>query len=283
MTVERYTTARGVRVPTFLYGTAWKEERTRELVEQALAAGFTGLDTANQRKHYHEAAVGEAVSAALRRSSLRREDIFLQSKFTHVRGQDHRLPYDPKAPVAEQVAQSFRKSLEHLQTDFLDSYLLHGPSAHTGLTDDDWEAWHAMEILHTQGKTRLIGVSNVTVDQLRLLCEGAGVRPAFVQNRCYARDRWDHAVRAYCAAHDIVYQGFSLLTANARELRRPEAHALAERLGRPLAAVVFRFAQQLGMIPLTGTSSQKHLRDDLACYDFQLSEADVALLTDIGI
>src|SRR5437870_10988841 len=93
--------------PDFLYGTAWKEERTAELTELALRAGFRGIDTANQRRHYFEAAVGEAVA----RSGVPRAELFLQTKFTYVRGQDHRLPYDPSAPVAEQVAQSLASSL----------------------------------------------------------------------------------------------------------------------------------------------------------------------------
>jgi hypothetical protein len=110
-------------LPSILYGTAWKEERTRELTSQALAAGYRGIDTANQRKHYVEAAVGEAIAA----SGVPRAALFVQTKFTYQRGQDHRLPYDPAAPLADQVAQSFASSCEHLGTDVIDSYVLHGP------------------------------------------------------------------------------------------------------------------------------------------------------------
>ena len=90
---------RSIPVPALMYGTAWKEERTESLVRQALAAGFTAIDTANQRKHYHEAGVGAALAA----SGMARGDLFLQTKFTYVRGQDHRLPYDPKADIGTQV------------------------------------------------------------------------------------------------------------------------------------------------------------------------------------
>src|SRR5947209_3947968 len=93
-------------IPDFLYGTAWKEERTAALTEMAIRAGFRGIDTANQRKHYFEAGVGEGLAAAYRAGIVKRSDIFLQTKFTSLGGQDHRLPYDPVAPPAAQVAQS---------------------------------------------------------------------------------------------------------------------------------------------------------------------------------
>ena len=206
----------GVNVPRFLYGTAWKEERTQGLAESALRQGFRGIDTANQRKHYFEAAVGAALARSIENGVVAREDVFLQTKFTHRRGQDDRLPYDPKAPLPQQVEQSFNSSLEHLRTDSVDSYILHGPTSRDGLARADWETWRAMEAIHEQGRARFLGVSNVTFDQLRELCVGARVRPRFVQNRCYASRGWDRRLRTYCAAEGILYQRFSLLTANVR-------------------------------------------------------------------
>ncbi|HEX6836172.1 MAG TPA: aldo/keto reductase, partial [Polyangia bacterium] len=113
--------------PQIIYGTAWKEERTEALVGLALRSGFRAIDTANQRKHYFEAAVGDAIARAIGDGMVTRGELFLQTKFTDVGGQDRRLPYDASAPFAEQVAQSFASSLEHLHTDYLDSYVLHGP------------------------------------------------------------------------------------------------------------------------------------------------------------
>src|SRR5215813_9952706 len=123
---DRTLSIEGVRVPRFLYGTAWKEDRTQCLTGLALRQGFRGIDTANQRRHYHEAAVGQAIAAAIDGGLVTREELFLQTKFTFRGGQDHRLPYDPKAPVRTQVAQSFASSLEHLGVEVIDSYLLHG-------------------------------------------------------------------------------------------------------------------------------------------------------------
>jgi diketogulonate reductase-like aldo/keto reductase len=249
--------------PQIIYGTAWKEERTEALVRLALDAGFRAIDTANQRKHYFEAAVGDAVARAISEGVVARAELFLQTKFTDAAGQDHRLPYDRRAPYGAQVAQSFASSLEHLHTDYLDSYVLHGPTQMAGLGDDDWEIWRAMEALAHDGKARVLGVSNVSAEQLDALVRGATVKPAFVQNRCYARDGWDGDVRALCRAHDIAYQGFSLLTANRRELGSPRVRAIADRLGCPVAQVVFRFALDVGMVPLTGTSDGAHMRLDL--------------------
>src|SRR5215211_5328685 len=103
-----------LNIPPLLYGTAWTEDQTQRLTELALEQGFRGIDTANQRKHYHEAAVGVGIAAAIQRGIVRREDLFLQTKFTFQAGQDHRLPYDPRAAISQQVEQSLASSLEHL-------------------------------------------------------------------------------------------------------------------------------------------------------------------------
>lgn len=253
-----------------LYGTAWKEGETARLVRLALDVGFRGIDTANQRKHYFEAAVGEAIRG------FPRDQLFLQTKFTFVDGQDHRLPYDPAAPVGRQVEQSCASSLEHLGTSWLDSYVLHGPSRRSGWHAADAEAWAAMEALHDRGVVKSLGVSNVGLDQLEELWATARVKPRYVQNRCYARTRWDATVRAFCSRNGITYQGFSLLTANPEALRA--ARPIAARLGVTEAQVIFAFALKVGMLPLTGTTDERHMREDLAAADLKLSEEDVKLL-----
>ncbi len=271
-----------VPTPYFLYGTAWKEEQTERLVRLALEAGFRGIDTANQRRHYYEEGVGRAVQAAIAAGEVEREDLFLQTKFTFLGGQDHRLPYDSAAPIARQVEQSLASSLAHLGTEYVDSYVLHGPSRRFGLGDDDWNAWRAMEAAHDRGLTRQLGVSNVTLEQLRLLVEQAKVRPTYVQNRCFAVMGWDYEVRQLCAAHNIVYQGFSLLTANVDVLRHPEITRIAHRHQRAVTQIIFRFALDVGMLPLTGTTDQAHMQADLAVFDFQLEPAEVDLIERIA-
>ena len=269
-------------IPAFLYGTAWKEERTAPLVRAAVQAGFRGIDTANQRRHYFEQAVGDALEELYQDGRLTRQDLFLQTKFTYAGGQDHRLPYDPQADFPTQVRQSFASSLQHLRTDSLDSYILHGPSVARGLSDADYQVWKEMEALCREGKTTFIGVSNVSLGQLRMLVQAAEIPPRFVQNRCFAVTQWDREVREFCAAQNIIYQGFSLLTANPQLFREPDMIKLARRHQKTAAQVIFRFAQQVGMLPLTGTTDDSHMTEDLESSTFQLAEDEVRLIEGLG-
>ena len=196
-----------VSIPSFMYGTAWKKEATSDLVQLAVESGFKAIDTANQLIHYQEALVGDAL-LALQQKGVNRESLFLQTKFTSVDGQDHRTPYQASASLTNQVTQSFDSSLLHLHTDYVDSYVLHGPYSRQGLGKSDWEVWTAIEAIYTAGKTRMIGVSNVSADQLTALCAKAAVKPMVVQNRCYAVRGWDQDVREICRKHSIIYQGF---------------------------------------------------------------------------
>ena len=277
----------GTALPRLMYGTAWKEEATEALTTQALGCGFRAIDTANQRKHYFEAGVGGALATALRHGQVTRAELFLQTKFTYARGQDHRLPYAPDARPGQQVAQSFASSLEHLGTDYVDSYILHGPERAAGLSAADREVWRAMSELARAGRARRLGISNATAEQVTALCALAArenlARPAFVQNRCYARRRWDAEVRAICRAENLVYQGFSLLTANPHALASAAVTKAAARLGATPAAVIFRFALDLGMLPLTGTTSATHMRDDLRALDLPpLDPTERRTLEEIG-
>ena len=268
--------------PDLLYGTAWKGDRTAALTELALRVGFRGIDTANQRRHYFEAGVGHGLAAAYRAGVVTREDLFLQTKFTYQPGQDHRLPYDPSADLSTQVAQSLRSSLEHLGTDRVDSYVLHGPASGHGWTHHDAEVWAAMGRERDAGRTRLLGVSNVSLRHLEQLLASGAEAPAFVQNRCFARLGWDRGVRALCAKRKVVYQGFSLLTANPEVLRHPLVAGIAARNQATPAQVVFRFAQAVGMLPLTGTTDADHMREDLASRTLTLSADDARAIEDLA-
>jgi len=251
-------------IPDFLYGTAWKEDRTPALVELALRTGFRAIDTANQRRHYFEAGVGEGLAAAYRAGVVNRADLFLQTKFTYRSGQDHRLPYDPAASLSVQDAQSMASSLQHLGTDHVESYVLHGPSSGSSWTNAEAEVWLAMTRERDAGHTRLLGVSNVSLAHLEQMAAAHSEMPAFVQNRCYAQLGWDRDIREFCRERKILYQGFSLLTANLEALHHPVVANLAARENASPAQIIFAFARAIGMLPLTGTSSAEHMKQDLA-------------------
>lgn len=276
------TTYNQVSVPSFMYGTAWKKEATARLVQLAVESGFTAIDTANQLIHYQEALVGEALQL-LAAKGVKREALFLQTKFTSADGQDHRTPYDASADLTTQVQQSFASSLQHLHTDYLDSYVLHAPFSRRGLGVADWQVWAAMEALYQAGKTKMIGVSNITAAQLTLLCQQAQVKPMMVQNRCFAVMAWDKQVREICREQGIIYQGFSLLTANREVMAEPEVLAIAAREGVGPAQVIFRFALEVGMLPLTGTTDPQHMSEDLAAARITLSAEEVQRIETIAL
>ena len=271
-----------VPLPSFMYGTAWKKEATKQLVQLAVASGFTAIDTANQLIHYQEALVGEALQA-LEKNGVKRDTLFLQTKFTSVGGQGGRTPYDASADLTTQVRQSFDSSLTHLGTAYVDSYVLHAPFSRRGLGEEDWEVWAAMEGLYQSGKTKIIGISNIAAGQLTELCEQANVKPMVVQNRCFAALGWDKEVREICQAHGIIYQGFSLLTANGEVLADPEIQTIAKRLGTGPAQIIFRFAMRIGMLPLTGTTSQQHMKEDLQAEQLALSSEEIQRIETIAV
>ena len=235
-----------------MYGTAWKEDKTENLVSLAIKTGFRAIDTANQRKHYFEEAVGHALKRAFD-EGYKREDFFIQTKFTSIDGQDHRLPYDENAPVKTQVRQSFESSLKHLNLEHIDSYVIHGPTTHPSLAQADFDIYEEMEAIQREGKFGYLGLSNVNIKQLKLFYDTAEIKPSFVQNRCYAHLGWDQQVRAFCQENKIIYQGFSLLTANRPVLQH--ISQFAESMGKSPSQIIFKFSQQIGMFPLTGTSN----------------------------
>ena len=264
--------AYGVRVPRIIYGTAWKKDRTAALVEQAVTLGFRGIDTACQPKHYNEAGVGAGLAACLT-AGLTRADLYLQSKFTPADGQDPaRMPYDPKANLASQVEQSFQTSLSNLRTGYLDCLVLHSPLAKERQLMD---VWQAMEAIFAAGGAKQLGISNCyALVQLERLYRKARVKPAVLQNRFHAETGYDREIRGFCRQHQILYQSFWTLTANARVLAHDTLQALASTYERTPAQVFFRYLTQSDIIPLTGTTAEAHMRDDLAIFDFELTERE---------
>jgi diketogulonate reductase-like aldo/keto reductase len=268
----------GVKIPRIIYGTAWKKSDTESLVRMALQAGFRGVDTACQPKHYEEAAVGKAVEAFLRedragRAPLTRNDLYIQTKFTPLSGHDpNRIPYDSRAPLPQQVEQSWEVSRRNLRTECLDCLLLHSP---LGDPTQTVEAWRAMESLVDQGGVRQLGISNCyRLELFQTLCQSARVRPAVIQNRFYAATGYDREIRAFCREQHIVYQSFWTLTANPEVLASEPVRRAAARHGRTPAQILFRYLTEIDVVPLTGTRREAHMREDLEIFAFGLSASE---------
>lgn len=274
--MDAYTTSTaGVRSPRLLYGTAWKKDDTESLVRMAVLQGYRGIDTACQPKHYHEPGVGAAVSSFLdekvANGRLARKDLYLQTKFTSLSGQDPtRVPYDPKASLAEQVRQSFAVSLRNLGTDYLDCLILHSPLPNARQT---LEVWQTFESLVDARGVRQLGISNCyRIEQLEALYDSARFKPAVVQNRFYAETGYDREIRAFCRQHGIIYQSFWTLTANPQVLTHRTIRELAAKYGRTPAQILFRYLTQNEITPLTGARSETHMREDLAIFEFELAD-----------
>ncbi len=269
-----FTTSVGVKMPWLIYGTAWKKERTADLVVKAIQAGFKGIDTACQPKHYEEPLVGDALQR-LKELGVERESLFLQTKFTPLGGQDpNRVPYDKNAPIESQIAQSFETSIKNLKTQYVDSLILHSPVApHTLLI----KAWSAMETIQEAGGARQLGISNCyDTEILRLLYADANVKPAVVQNRFYQETGYDEDLRSWCSNHGVIYQSFWTLTANPHILGSNTVRSISQKYKKTEAQIFFRYLNQSGIVPLTGTCSEEHMREDLSVFDFKLSTDELS-------
>ncbi|KAJ7072036.1 NADP-dependent oxidoreductase domain-containing protein [Mycena amicta] len=258
-----------------IYGTAWKEHRTASLVVAAVLKGFRAIDTACQPKHYREDLVGEALLALQTQHGIKREEIFLQTKYTPIGGQttSKPLPYDPSASITTQINTSFAKSLSNLQTTYLDSYILHSPLP---TLDETLEAWETLGALQDTGKVRAIGVSN-TYD-VRILEALAAVRPVqVVQNRWYERTMWDREVCRYCKDNNIQYQSFWTLSGSPNLLSSPDLSAVAEASGCTTAQALFKFAMMGRVTPLCGTTNESHMQDAVAVPTLELKDPSTHL------
>lgn len=265
--------AHGTVMPKLIYGTAWKKDDTTRLVELALSRGFRGIDTACQPKHYQEELVGKGIHNFLNSGKLNREDLFIQTKFTSLNGQDpNRIPYDRKAALDKQVQQSLAKSLENLGVTYLDSLVLHGPLR---THEENMQVWREFEKAHGDNKTKQIGVSNFyDLSMLQALFKDAKIKPAVVQNRFYPQTNWDKDLRAWCSENGIHYQSFWTLTGNPEYLSHPSVTNAATKLQCTPAQAFFRFVMDLGICPLTGTKNPTHMDQDLKVLDMELPKED---------
>ena len=270
----------GVKIPLQIYGTAWKEDKTSDLVELALQKGFRGIDTACQPRHYKEPLVGEGISRAYQ-SGLKRSDLFVQTKFTSFGGQDpDDCPYDPHLSLEEQIRKSHSVSLENLKTDYLDSLILHSPMR-------TWEetklAWNVLESFVENGSVKQIGISNCyDPDYFLQLFNESKVRPSVLQNRFYSDSDYDRQLREICNKRGVYYQSFWTVNANLHIWQNPFVIELAQKLERSAIQVYFRALIHEKIYPLYGTTSPTHMEEAMDLLGFTLDQESCDRISTIG-
>ena len=268
-----------MKIPNMIYGTAWKKENTTNLVFEALKQGFKGIDTACQPKHYREDLVGLGLQKAYE-IGIKREDLFLQTKFTPIDGQDQtNMPYLESDEIEVQVEKSFETSKKNLKTDFINAYILHSP-VYPGSKLQ--KVWQKMEEFYDKKEVGALGISNCyDLDVLKYLYNNAKVKPTIVQNRFYVQSGYDKELRAFCKQHNITYESFWSLTANPNILASEILEDLAVKYQKGVAEIFYRFLNHINIVPLNGTTSKEHMIADLKISEFELLAEEIALISNL--
>ncbi|CAG8405787.1 unnamed protein product [Penicillium salamii] len=279
-------------IPIFIYGTAWKKDRSADLVYNAISAGFRAVDTAAQPRHYQEHLVGDGIRRAIADGIVERKDLYVrtiaifnipkdeitnfsqvQTKFSPISAQDpDNMPYDASAPVTEQVHASIKSSLQNLRSEedlksmdesYIDTVVIHSPLSTLAQT---LEAWHALET-YVPHRIRNLGISNCTLPMLRELCTSSQttVKPSVVQNRFYEDTLFDVPLRAFCRDNQVIYQSFWTLTANPDLVRSSPVQQLASHVEISPAAAFYTLVMGLKDVTvLNGTKNDERMKEDLA-------------------
>ncbi|EXL50258.1 hypothetical protein FOCG_10275 [Fusarium oxysporum f. sp. radicis-lycopersici 26381] len=251
-------------MPKLVYGTAWKKDRSADLVYFALKHGFRGVDTGGQPKHYNEKGVGEGVQRAIKEGLIKREGLFLQTKFSPPGNQDENAPYDFNAPLVDKIHQSIQSSLTYFTVEgeepYFDSVLLHSPLR---TLEETITAWKTLET-YVPHKIRNLGISNTTLPILKALNDAVTVKPSVVQNRFYPDTSFEVDLRAYCREQGIAFQSFWTFSANPRLAATKPVKMVAEKAGISEVAAYYSLVLGLeGVTVLDGTTTENHMKDDL--------------------
>lgn len=252
--VPNLTLNNGVEIPQLGFGVFQVEPAaTAGVVLDAFEAGYRHIDTAQMYKN--EAGVGEALS----RSGLDRAEVFVTSKLNNGF-------HEPQA-----AHDAFERTLDALGSPYVDLFLIHWPLPGVG---DFVDTWHALEELYATGRARAIGVSNFTEGHLRRLAETSTVVPAVNQVEVHPYLS-QNPLRAYGREHGIVTEAWSPI-AQGRVLDDPELVRIGQAHGRTPAQVALRWHLQRGDVVFPKTTHRERMAENLALFDFELTEAEMA-------
>lgn len=257
--MEHYILNNGVEIPAVAFGTYKAADgKSADVIRTAIEAGYRYFDTASF--YGTETYLAEAV----RESGISRDEIFIASKLWKTE-----MGYD-------NVKKAFERTLENLETDYLDLYLIHWPLPEPGYKEWkqlDKETWRAMEELYQEGKIRAIGLSNFLPHHIENILEDCTVRPAVDQIE-YHPGYSQEAVVQYCKERDILVQAWSPI-GRQRVLTEGLVQELAEKYGVSPARICLKFAVQREIIPLPKSSSMERMKENLDLYSFEMEQEDI--------
>ena len=257
--MEHYILNNGAKIPAVAFGTYKAADgKSADVIRTAIDAGYRYFDTASF--YGTETYLAEAV----RESGIPRDEIFIASKLWKTE-----MGYD-------NVKKAFERTLENLETDYLDLYLIHWPLPEPGYKDWkqlDKETWKAMEELYQEGRIRAIGLSNFLPHHIENILEDCTVRPAVDQIE-YHPGYSQEAVVQYCKERNILVQAWSPI-GRQRVLTEPLVQELAGKYGVSPARVCLRFAVQRGIIPLPKSSSMERMKENLDLWSFEMTKEDI--------
>ena len=254
-----YTLSNGVRIPCVGYGTYKAADGNGSaVIRMALEAGYRYFDTASfyQTETY--------VAQALRDSGISRSEVFLASKMWK-----DEMGY-------EQTKAAFQRTLERLETDYLDLYLIHWPRPDAGYGDWkqlDMDTWRAMEELYEAGKIRAIGLSNFLPQHIENLLQNGKIAPMVNPIEFHPGHTQEATVR-YCQAHGIQVQAWSPM-GRTRVLKDPLVQELAQNHGVSAAQICLRYAVQRQIIPLPKASSMERMKQNQDLFSFELTQEEM--------
>ncbi len=246
----------GVEIPQLGFGVFQvPPDDTQRAVEDALAAGYRHIDTAAAYRNERGVAAGIAASG------VPRAEIFITTKLWNTeQGFDSTLA-------------AFEKSIEALDTEQVDLYLIHWPVPARDLYLDTWRAF---ERIHAEGGARSIGVSNFRVVDLERLAQEAETQPTVNQIELHPLLQ-QVELRAWHAEHGIATEAWSPL-AQGEVLKDDTLVTIAAHHERTVAQVILRWHLQLGNVVIPKSVTPARVRENLDIFDFELSEDDLAAI-----